>query len=112
MSAMPMTVRIASTRIATTRAAPRSRRLSAWSLVMVIPGTPSSLKGIVAEVDLQRLHAAPEVAGDRRRRGVHELVALRVGPVVRRIRIARLGEQRHHDAVQARAVPCEHVAGM
>src|SRR6266545_7867545 len=82
--AMPMTVRIASTRIAITSAAPL------WL---------GSFISVVAQVDAKRLDAAA-VVGVRADRRVHQRDDPCGRRLVSRVGVVGSGDQRDHDAVQ------------
>src|SRR5947207_13560656 len=101
ISAMPMTVSIASTRIAITSAAPRSPFLIALTGLLI------AFIGVVAQVDAECLEppAVPREAGIRARvdtggRRVHDHDPLRGRGLVRRIGVVGLRDQRDHYAVE------------
>src|ERR1700724_4521248 len=79
ISAIPITVRIVRTRIATTRAAPLSLRRPMPRRDLFLVGSSRQYIGlapgrVVAKIDLHRLHPAAVLACRRDLGGVHELV--------------------------------------
>src|SRR5438270_7334039 len=108
--AIPITVRIVRTRIATTRAAPLSpdRRMPRSDLARMGSSTRvigSAPGGVVTKVDLHGLHPAAVLACRRDLGGVHDHVAGGRRALVRRVGILGTGDQRNHDSVESGAVP-------
>src|SRR5262245_45015259 len=108
MSAIPTTVRIASTRIARTSAAPRSperrylavREQAATNVRRDLTNLAS--ESVVAKIDLQRLNPAPVLrTSGSRARSIHEHEARRQRRFVCRIGILRSRQDRDHHGMES-----------